>query len=364
MKFDLISYKGFFPKIEKDVVRSSTSTAIGNTVLGSKCILKDRVVLRGDGAEIIVGKEVTFLDRSTVHVASDLMGSYIGDGSIIGRFSLVHACKIGKSVILGDQAIVMDGSQIGDNCIITANSLIPPGKTFPNNSLISGAPARVIGTTENKSFSKYRSEILTNEFVSDSIVRCDLEGDDPLAELGLEPWLNYKIGLEKISSKAFIAPDAIIRGDITVKDKASLWFSTIISSLPGGNIFIGEGSNIQDNTIIDAGEKSLVIGEKVTVGHNVRLGACTIGDNCLIGMGCTIEDDAVIEEDAFVGARAIVKAGTVVKANTIFAGRPANYFRDVKNEEANFFKMGQKVYEGFAEDYIKELGSYKMQAKS
>ena len=107
----------------------------------------------------------------------------------------------------------------------------------------------------------------------------------------------------------------------------------------------------------------MVIGEKVTVGHNVRLGACTIGDNCLIGMGCTIEDDAVIEEDAFVGARAIVKAGTVVKANTIFAGRPANYFRDVKNEEANFFKMGQKVYEGFAEDYIKELGSYKMQAK-
>ena len=45
MKFDLISYKGVFPKIEKDVIRSSTSTAIGNTVLGSKCILKDRVVL-------------------------------------------------------------------------------------------------------------------------------------------------------------------------------------------------------------------------------------------------------------------------------------------------------------------------------
>ena len=81
-------------------------------------------------------------------------------------------------------------------------------------------------------------------------------------------------------------------------------------------------------------------------------------------LGVRIEDDVVIEEDAFVGARAIVKAGTVVKANTIFAGRPANYFRDVKNEEADFFKMGQKVYEGFAADYIKELGAYKMQAKS
>ena len=364
MKCELISYKGFFPKIGKGVKSSSTSTLIGNTVLGSKSILKDRVVLRGDGAEILVGEEVNFLERSTVHVASDWMGSYIGDNCIIGRFSLVHACKIGKSVILGDQAIIMDGSEIGDNCVIAANSLIPPGKKFPNNSLISGAPAKAIGSTDNKSIRKYKSEILSNEFLPDSIVRSKLEGDDPLAELGLEPWINYELGLEKISSRAFIAPDAIIRGDITVKDKASLWFATIVSSLPGGNIFIGEGSNIQDNTIIDAGKKSLVIGKKVTVGHNVRLGACSIGDNCLIGMGCTIEDDAIIEKDAFVGARAIVKAGTLVKANTIFAGRPANYFRDVKSEEANFFKMGQKIYEEFAEDYIKELGPYKMQDKN
>ncbi|PPR15665.1 MAG: Carnitine operon protein CaiE [Alphaproteobacteria bacterium MarineAlpha9_Bin3] len=360
MKFNLITYKNFFPKIGKDVVTASTSTVIGNTILDSECILKDRVVLRGDGAEIIIGKGVIFLDRSTVHVASDLMGSYIGDYSIIGRFSLVHACKIGKSVILGDQSIVMDGSEIGDNCIITANSLIPPGKTFPNNSIISGAPAKVIGTIENKSFIKYKSEILNNKCLTGSIVRSDLEGDDPLAELGLEPWINYKVGLERISSRAFIAPDAIIRGNITIKDKASLWFATIVSSLPGGNIFIGEGSNIQDNTIIDSGEKSLVIGKKVTVGHNVRLGACSIGDNCLIGMGCTIEDDVVIEEDAFVGARAIVKTGTIVKANTIYAGRPASYFRDVKTEEANFFQMGQKIYEKFAEDYIKELGTYKV----
>ena len=252
----------------------------------------------------------------------------------------------------------MDGSKIGDNCIITANSLIPPGKSFPDNSLISGAPAKVIGITENKKFDKYKSDILSDNIIN-SIVRSSLDGTDPLAELGIEPWNNFKLGVEEISSKAFVAPDAVIRGDIIVKDKASLWFATVIASLPGGCICIGEGSNIQDNTIIDVGRKPLIIGDRVTVGHNVRLGACTIGNNCLIGMGCTIEDGAVIEENAFVGARAIVKAGTVVKASTIYAGRPASYFRDVKTEEATFFKMGQEVYEGFAEDYIKELGQYR-----
>jgi len=359
LNIGLISYKDYFPKIGKGCIIEVTATVIGNTVLGLKNILKDRVVLRGDGAEIIVGNEVTFLDRSTVHVASNFMGSYIGNYSIVGRFSLVHACKIGKSVIIGDQAIIMDGSEIGDNCIITANSLISPGKTFPNNSLISGAPAKVIRIVENREYEKFKSEILANIDLNKSLVRSQLDGNDPLAELGIEPWVNYNKGIENISSKAFVAPDAIVRGDIIVKDRASIWFATVLSSLSGGSISIGEGSNIQDNTIIDVNTKSLIIGDRVTVGHNVRLGACTIGDNCLIGMGCTIEDGAIIEENAFVGARAIIKANTVVKANNIFAGRPASYFRYVKEEEVKFFRMGQEIYEGFAADYLQELGSRK-----
>ena len=359
MNGNLTPYKNFYPKIGKDSFLSSTSTIIGNTVLGSKNLISDRVVLRGDGAEIISGEEVSFLERSTVHVASDFMGSYIGDHSVIGRFALVHACKIGKYVIIGDQAIVMDGSVIGNNCVITANSLIPPGKTFPDNSLISGAPAKVVRTIKDQEYKKFKLEILDYVNPNKSIVRSQIEGDDPLAELGIEPWVYYKKGIEKISTKAFVAPDAIIRGDIVVEERASIWFATVLSSLSGGSISIGEGSNIQDNTIIDVNTKHLVIGKKVTVGHNVRLGACTIGDNCLIGMGCTIEDGAIIEENAFVGARAIIKENTIVLANTIFAGRPAKYFRDVKEEEAKFFKMGQEIYEGFAADYIQELGSKK-----
>ena len=93
--------------------------------------------MRGDGAEILVGEDVTFLERSTVHVASDFMGSYIGDYSIVGRFALVHACKIGKSVIIGDQAIIMDGSDIGDNCIINTKSILEHDSNIGNHCHIS-----------------------------------------------------------------------------------------------------------------------------------------------------------------------------------------------------------------------------------
>ena len=73
----LLNYKGSSPEIGDSCVIDDSSWVIGNTSLGQNSNLSKRVVLRGDGAEIKVGKNVFFLDRSTVHVASDLMGSYI-----------------------------------------------------------------------------------------------------------------------------------------------------------------------------------------------------------------------------------------------------------------------------------------------
>ena len=229
----LLNYKNFSPRIADNLSMDKTSWVIGNTEINQNVSINKRVVLRGDGAEIKVGKNVIFLDRSTVHVASEMMGSYIGDNSIIGRYALVHACKIGNNVILGDQAIVMDGSNIGDNCIITANSLVPPGKSFPKNSLLSGAPAKVVGTVANSDYQKFKKEIIEKNIVK-SLVRAKLEGSDPLAELGINPWINYKKGKENIDPEAFVAPDAILRGNITVHERASLWFSTIVSAQAGG----------------------------------------------------------------------------------------------------------------------------------
>ena len=345
-------YQGIKPEITDNCDLDPSSWVIGNVNLEEEVVLKARSVLRGDGKDIQVGRGVVFLPRSTVHIANDLIGTIIGDYSVIGRFALIHACMLGKSVLVGDQAVIMDGSVIGDNCIITTNSLIPPGKKFPNNVIISGAPAKVIGYVEQNKIENYKKELINNDFLESSILRAKKSGEDPLAEMGVKPWDSYKLGETTISKKAFVAPGSVIRGKILIEDRVSIWFSTILSSLSPGFIEIEEGSNIQDNTIIDVGKEVLRIGKRVTVGHNVRLGACTIGDDCLIGMGCTIEDGAIIEDGAFVGARALVKQNTIVKSNTIYAGRPAQYFREIRKEEYIFFAEGQKGYEQFAINYI------------
>jgi len=347
-------YQGIKPIVNDGCILHNSSWVIGNVNLGKKVELRSRSVLRGDGKDINVGNEVTFLPRSTVHIANDFLGTEIGDFSIVGRYSLVHACTIGQSVLIGDQAVIMDGTVLGNNILVAANSLIPPGKKFPDNTIISGSPGKIVGSIDSKEIRKYREEILNNNSFSTAILRSRNEGDDPLAELDVTPWKDFDIGEQKISDKAFVAPDALIRGKIRVEDRASIWFATILASRPSGSIKIGEGTNIQDNTIIDTGNNSLKIGKRVTVGHNVRLGACDIGDDCLIGMGSTIEDGVIIDNGAFVGARSLVKKGTIVKSNMIYAGRPAKYFRQIRGDEYRLFGEGQKGYERFAKNYLND----------
>ena len=347
-------YQGVNPSIASGCDLDPLSWVIGNVALKEDVLLSQRSVLRGDGENIKVGKGVVFLPRSTVHIATELLGAIIGDNSIIGRYSLIHACTLGKSVLVGDQAVIMDGSVIGNNCLVHANTLVPPGKTFPNNVVISGSPAKVVEKIDTDKILKYREELLNEQFFGNSILRANLIGGDPLAVLSLKPWIDYPIGKKTISNAAFVAPDSLIRGKVIIGDRVSIWFATVLSSISPGFIEVGEGTNIQDNTIIDAGKKVLKIGKRVTVGHNVRLGACRIGDDCLIGMGCTVEDGAIIEDGAFVGAKALILKDTIVKSNTIFAGRPAKFFRDVREDERTLFGKGQKGYEVFAKNYISD----------
>ena len=102
----------------------------------------------------------------------------------------------------------------------------------------------------------------------------------------------------------------------------------------------------------DAERGPLVVGEDVTIGHNVRIRSCQIGNRCLIGMGSEVCDNVVVEDGAIVGARAYVEPGTVVKAGYIWAGRPATEFRAVKPEEHKMFQRGTEVYVGYSQTYL------------
>lgn len=136
-----------------------------------------------------------------------------------------------------------------------------------------------------------------------------------------------------IHADAWVAPTAVIVGDVTLLAGASVWYNAV---LRGDNtpIVIGEGSNIQDGVVVhvDPGA-SVTLGRGVSVGHNAVIHGATVEDNCLIGMGATLLNGSVIGEGSLVAANALVPQGMIVPPGSLVAGVPAKVRRALTEEE-------------------------------
>jgi carbonic anhydrase/acetyltransferase-like protein (isoleucine patch superfamily) len=125
-----------------------------------------------------------------------------------------------------------------------------------------------------------------------------------------------------IGKNVFIAPTAVIIGDVEIKDNTSIWFGTVVRG-DRATITIGECTNIQDNcTIHSDDDKPAVIGNHVTVGHNAVVHGCIVEDNCLIGINAVVLSGARIRTASVVAAGSVVKNGQVVGPYHLVAGIP------------------------------------------
>ena len=142
----------------------------------------------------------------------------------------------------------------------------------------------------------------------------------------------------------FIAPNAIIIGNVVLEEDASVWFNVVIR---GDNdpIVIGEKSNVQDGSVLhtDLGAP-LKIGEEVTVGHKVMLHGCTISNNSLIGINSTILNHAKIRENSIVGANSLITEGKEFPKNSLIMGSPAKLIRELTEQEILMIKMSAESY--------------------
>jgi len=137
----------------------------------------------------------------------------------------------------------------------------------------------------------------------------------------------------QIDPSAFIAPGAVIMGDVTVAADCSVFFGAVIRA-EHDRITIGRGTNIQDNCVlhVDTG-LPMTIGRDVTVGHTAILHGCTVGDNTLIGMGAIVLNGAVIGKNCIIGAGALVPQNAVIPDGTLAFGSPARVRRELTEEE-------------------------------
>ncbi|WP_201446074.1 gamma carbonic anhydrase family protein [Burkholderia gladioli] len=168
----------------------------------------------------------------------------------------------------------------------------------------------------------------------------------------------YRLGerVPSIDDSAFVADTAAVIGDVRLAADTSVWFGTVLRG-DTEPIVIGEGTNVQDGAVLHTErDRPLRVAAHVTIGHQVVLHGCTIGDYSLIGIQAVVLDGAVIGRQCLVGAGAIVTAGTVVPDRSLVLGAPAKVVRELSEAELTRLRGNIEFYaDQRRPQYLREL---------
>ncbi len=167
----------------------------------------------------------------------------------------------------------------------------------------------------------------------------------------------FKEHTPRLGRGVFLAPSAVVTGDIELGEDVSFWFHTAARGDVNW-IKIGARSNIQDGSVLHVSYDTfpLSIGAGVVIGHSAVVHGCTIEDGALIGIGARVLDGAIIERGAQVGAGAVVTPGTRVPAGHLVMGIPARVVRPLSDKEQTEIVRIRDRYVGLKAVYSKELG--------
>jgi carbonic anhydrase/acetyltransferase-like protein (isoleucine patch superfamily) len=152
----LYELDGVAPQLADGTWVADSAQVMGSVVLGENVSIWFGAVLRGDTEPITIGRNSNVQDLSVLHadVGSPLT---IGENVTIGHQVMLHGCTIGDNSLIGIQAVVLNNAKIGRNSIVGAGSVVTEGKEFPDNSLIIGAPAKVVRTLDDAAAAKLRA---------------------------------------------------------------------------------------------------------------------------------------------------------------------------------------------------------------
>lgn len=159
--------------------------------------------------------------------------------------------------------------------------------------------------------------------------------------------MRYALGNDRVETDGddfWIAPTAVVIGKVKLAKNTSIWWHAV---LRGDNepITIGEGTNVQDGTVIHTDPGFPVqLGKRVTVGHMAMIHGCSIGDGTLIGINAVVLNGANIGKNCLIGAKALVTEGMEIPDNSLAVGAPAKVIRQVTPENTERIQQGADAY--------------------
>lgn len=308
-----LPFNGITPRIGDDFGGAGDRAAVlGRAVIGARAILGAGVSIRADGEDVTIGDDFAFGARGLVHISGGQYATHVGDRVAAGRNAIIHACTLGIDCVIGDDCIILDGSVLADGVVLMPGSVVFPRSRLEADTVYAGAPARAVGPSDRALRERLRAAIVAAA-----------RSDRLPAAVGSVQGI-------------FVARTARIDGPVESAPQSSVFFGCDLTAR-GGTIRIGARTNVQDNSILLAGTRDLMIGAETTIGHNVQMTDCSISDHVLVGMGARIAPGTVVETDVLVAAGTVTEPGQVLTAGKLWGGNPARPIADMTDARRAVF---------------------------
>jgi carbonic anhydrase/acetyltransferase-like protein (isoleucine patch superfamily) len=158
----------------------------------------------------------------------------------------------------------------------------------------------------------------------------------------------------RIHPSAFVAPTAVLIGDVEVGAESSIWFGAVLrGDHPDHGIRIGARTSIQDNCVLHVSARgATIVGDEVTVGHGAVFESCEIKRGALIGMNAVLLHSCAVGEESLVAALSVVPTGMIVPARTLVAGAPAQIRKQLTGESADWVRGSSAHYVELSREYL------------
>lgn len=160
----------------------------------------------------------------------------------------------------------------------------------------------------------------------------------------------------RIHPSVFLAPNAVVIGDVEIGPESSIWFGAVLrADHPDHGIRIGARVSVQDNCVLHVSARgATIVEDDVTIGHGAKFESCIIRPGALIGMNAVLLHECEVGEESLVAALSVVPAGMLVPARSLVAGAPATVRKQLSGESARWVRESAQHYVELSRSYLEQ----------
>ncbi|PZX15961.1 carbonic anhydrase/acetyltransferase-like protein (isoleucine patch superfamily) [Palleronia aestuarii] len=320
----LTPYHGTKPEFAGPPAYAGAGAAVlGRARIGRDAWLGPCSVIRADGHCVEIGDDFFLSEHATVHIAHDVLPTHIAHHVTAGPRSVIHACDVASDCVVEREAVILDGARIGPGAVISARSVVFPRTELEGGWIYAGVPAKPVERIDAAGLEARHQKLRAEQRTGDAVA------------------------MRQEAPAFFLAPSATTIGEISCGIEVGIWYGCELDA-GTGSITIGDGTNVQDNSLLRCGSGKIEIAGDVTIGHNVTLAECRVETRSLVGIGAVIAPGTVVEKDVLVAAGAETEPGQVLTSGKVWAGRPAKPIGDMNEARRKMLSETLPTYRGYA----------------